>query len=56
VTYLAQLTHRHFSKSPAFPFILSLIGLAEIALGIFFKRNSKKIKPCLSHLFPHLKR
>jgi len=41
--YLVELACRHFIDSAFFPFVLSFIGIAVIALAILFKRHSGKI-------------
>ena len=56
VDYLVELVYRHFSTSSAFPFILSLAGIAVIIFGILFQRYYKKITLRLSHQFASRKR
>lgn len=50
LTYLVELVFRHFSTSPAFPIILSVVGLAVIVIGILFQSYRKKLSLVLSHL------
>lgn len=50
--YLGYLSHRVFRDSMMFPFALTLLGLAVIALGIWWQRNEKRIEGRLSAWLP----
>lgn len=50
--YLAYLSHRVFRDSLMFPFALTLLGLAVVALGIWWQRHEKQIEARLSAWLP----
>jgi hypothetical protein len=50
--YLGYLSHRVFQDSLMFPFALTLLGLAVIALGIWWQRHEKAIEARLSGWLP----
>jgi len=50
--YLAYLSHRVFRDSMLFPFALTLLGLAVVALGIWWQRHEKQIEARLSAWLP----
>jgi len=49
--YLGHLVHDLFQDSIWFPFILSFIGLAIVALGIWYQKNSKWIEEKVRMVF-----
>ncbi len=50
--YLGYLSHRIFRDSMLFPFALTLLGLAVIALGIWWQRHEQAIEARLSGWLP----
>jgi len=50
--YLGYLSHRVFQNSMLFPFALTLLGLAVIALGIWWQRHEREIEARLSGWLP----
>ena len=50
--YLGYLSHRVFADSVLFPFALSLLGLAVVALGIWWQRHEARIHARLVHWLP----
>lgn len=51
-SYLCYLAYDVFANSILFPFILSFIGLAIVAAGIFYQRHRDKIESALLSLIP----
>ncbi|MGV3726137.1 DUF2157 domain-containing protein [Hydrogenophaga sp.] len=50
--YLGYLAHRVFEDSLLFPFALTLLGLAVVALGIWWQRNETRIHTRLASWLP----
>jgi hypothetical protein len=50
--YLGYLSHRVFQNSLLFPFALTLLGLAVVALGIWWQRHERAIEQRLSGWLP----
>ncbi len=50
--YLGYLAHRVFRDSLLFPFALSFLGIAIIALGIFYQRNRGRIEAAVLSVVP----
>ncbi len=50
--YLGYLSHRVFADSLLFPFVLSLLGLAVVALGVWWQRNEPRIQARLVQWLP----
>ena len=50
--YLGYLAHRVFDDSLLFPFALTLLGLAVVALGIWWQRNETRIHTRLASWLP----
>lgn len=50
--YLGYLAHRVFANSVAFPFVVSFIGIAVIALGVKYHRNRERIEKAVLELVP----
>ena len=42
--YLGHLTYEVFKGSVAFPFVLSLLGVAVIGLGILYQKNKARVE------------
>lgn len=51
-TYLTTLAWSVFPNSLAFPFVLTLIGLATIGLGIWYQRNEAKVRAAIVRVLP----
>jgi len=49
--YLCNEAYRHFRDSTAFPFVLSLIGIAVIFAAVQFKKNEAKLQRAAAELF-----
>lgn len=50
--YLGYLSHRVFQNSLLFPFALTLLGLAVVALGIWWQRHERAIEARLGGWLP----
>lgn len=50
--YFGHLAHVVFEDSIAFPFAITLIGLAVMYLGILYQKNMKKIEKCIIEKIP----
>jgi hypothetical protein len=50
--YLGDLSARTFADSALFPFVLSLIGIAVIALGLLYYRKQAQLAAWLEHNLP----
>lgn len=50
--YLGYLSHRVFQDSLMFPFALTLLGLAVVALGVWWQRHEEQINQRLSAWVP----
>jgi len=50
--YLSHLAYTVFKDSVVFPFALSLIGIAIIALGVFYQRNQPRIEAAVVGALP----
>ncbi|MBX3611104.1 MAG: DUF2157 domain-containing protein [Hydrogenophaga sp.] len=50
--YLAYLSHKVFADSLLFPFVLTLLGLAIVALGIWWQRREARIHAALAGWLP----
>jgi hypothetical protein len=50
--YLGYLAHRVFEDSLLFPFALTLLGLAVVALGIWWQRNEARVHARLASWLP----
>jgi len=53
--YIGHLAYRIFNDSILFPFALTFIGLAIIALGVIYQRNRRTLEAFIgTHLPPRL--
>jgi hypothetical protein len=50
--YIGQLSYSVFKDSLAFPFVLTLIGIAVIYLGVVYQRNSQALEAFLQTRLP----
>jgi hypothetical protein len=50
--YLGDLAEKVFKDSLLFPFALSLIGVAIIALGLYYHRHQDGLRRCVDENLP----
>lgn len=50
--YVGHLAWEIFEDSLLFPFVLSAVGLAVIALGVLYARNSERVERAVVGIFP----
>lgn len=50
--YLSNEAYTHFRNSVAFPFVLSLVGIALIALAMLYKKNEAALQEMTSNWVP----
>lgn len=52
--YLGDLSHHLLRDSLAFPFVLCLLGLAVVALGVWWQRHEDRLQAVLASWLPRL--